>query len=117
MGTFNFQRAIYKYAILLSITYFINLAWVYYFQNYLVHILLESQNRFYNYVSLISIIIGFIFNIIFAILVFKDFRKNEIKSPLIVIITLLFGFLGIALFFIQLFYNQYVKKASTQQSV
>ena len=116
MRKFDFQKAIYKYAILLSITYIINLIWIYYFHNYLARLMMESQNSMYEYLSMIPRIMDIIFNIVFAILVYRDFKINEIKSPLIVIITLLFGFIGIALFFIQLIYNLYVKKASTQSS-
>ncbi len=117
MSRFDFQKAIYKYAILLSITYLINLIWIYYFHNYLAQLMIESQGKMYEYISYIPRIISFLFNITFAILVYKDFKLNEIKSPLIVIITLLFGFIGIALFFIQVIYNQYLKKASTQHTI
>lgn len=110
MNRFDFQKAIYKYAILLSITYIINLVWIYYFHNYLAQLMMESQNSVYEYISYIPRLISFLFNIAFAILVYKDFKLNKIKSPLIVIITLLFGFIGIALLFIQVIYNQHVKK-------
>ncbi|MPQ46857.1 hypothetical protein GCQ56_07500 [Marinifilum sp. N1E240] len=110
MNRFDFQKAIYKYAILLSIAYLINLVWIYYFHNYLAQLMIESQNSMYEYISYIPTIITVLFNIAFAILVYKDFKINEIKNPLIVIITLFFGFIGIALFFIQVIYNQYVKK-------
>ena len=110
MNRFDLQKAIYKYAILLSITYLINLVWIYYFHNYLAQLMLESQNSMYQYISYIPRIITALFNIAFAILVYKDFKINEIKNPLIVIITLFFGFIGIALFFIQVIYNHNVKK-------
>ncbi len=117
MNRFDFQKAIYKYAILLSITYIINLIWIYYFHYYFALIIMENYSSFNEYISWIPRIITVIFNIAFAILVYKDFKLNEIKSPLIVIITLLFGFIGIALFFIQVIYNQYVKKTSTQHTI
>ena len=115
MSRFDFQKSIYKYAILLSITYIINLVWTYYFYNHLSLLIVENSR--YEYISYIPRITSFLFNIAFAILVYKDFKLNEIKSPLIVFITLLFGFIGIALFFIQVIYNQYVKKASTQHRI
>jgi len=110
MSKFDFQKAIYKYAILLSITYLINLIWIYYFHNYLAQLMIESQSKMYEYISMIPRLIDILFNIVFAILVYKDFKTNDIKSPLIVVITLLFGFIGIALFFIQLLYSLYIKK-------
>lgn len=117
MSRFDFQKAIYKYAILLSITSIINLVWIYYFHNYLAGLMMESQNSIYKYMSLIPRVVDILFNIVFAILVYRDFKINGIKSPLIVIITLLFGFIGIALFFIQLIYNVYLKKNSTQHTI
>ena len=110
MSKFDFQKAIYKYAILLSITYLINLIWIYYFHNYLAQLMIESQSKMYEYISMIPRLIDILFNIVFAILVYKDFKTNDVKSPLIVVITLLFGFIGIALFFIQLLYSLYIKK-------
>jgi hypothetical protein len=91
------------------------MVWTYYLHNHLD--LLMMENSKYEYISYIPGITGFLFNIAFAILVYKDFKLNNIKSPLTVFITLLFGFIGIALFFIQVIYNQYVKKASTQHRI
>ena len=117
MSKFNFQKAIYKYAILLSITYLINLIWIYYFHNYLSQLMIESSNLTQQFISMFPRLITTIFNVVFAILVYKDFKVNKIKSPLIVIITLFFGFIGIALFFIQLIHSLYLRKANTQQKL
>lgn len=110
MKKFDFQKAIYKYAIILSITYLINLTWVYYFNNYFTQLVFENHYSLNEYISFIPSLIDFIFNVIFAILVYKDFKINDIKNPLIVVITLFFGFIGIALFFIQVIYTLYLKK-------
>ena len=83
---------------------------MYYFHNYLTELMMDSQSNLYEYISMTPRLIDIFFNIAFAILVFKDFKINDIKNPLIVVITLLFGFIGIALFFIQLIYSFYIKK-------
>lgn len=113
MNKFNFQKAIYKYAILLSITYSISLLWTYYIHNYLYVLTIESSNTMQQFILMIPSLIMIVFNVLFAVLVYKDLKVNKIKSPLIIIITLLFGFIGIALFFIQLIYSLYLRKANT----
>ena len=110
MKIFNFQKAIYKYAIILSIAHIINMVWLYYYQNNVAELMLENENTLIDIISFIPRLLNILFNVVLAILVYKDFKANNIKSPLIVIITLLFGFIGVALFFIQFIYNQYIKK-------
>jgi hypothetical protein len=105
MNKNNFQKAINKYGILLSISYLTNLIWVYFAHEYFSQFVIENQNELFEYISYVPRIIRFFINVICAILVFQDFKKNGIKSPLIVLITLLFGFIGIALFFIQIILN------------
>ena len=115
MKVFNIRKAIYKYAILLSIQYLINLIWIYLLFNIFNEYTIEYKNSYpIDYISLIPRAITVIFNIIYAILVLLDLKFNEIKSPLIILITLFFGFIGIALYFILLIYNLYIKKTSTQ---
>ena len=110
MNEFNFHKLISKYAILLSIYYTLNLIWIYFLYKYFSQFIIENHNSMYEYISYIPRIFTAIFNIIFAILVYLDFKQNNIKSPLIVIVTLLTGFIGIALFFIQLIYENQIKK-------
>ena len=110
----NIQKAIYKFAILLSIEYFINLAWIYFFYMYFSQILIENQSSLYEYISLIPRIITILFNIVYAFLVYIDLKINKIKSILIILITLFFGFIGIALYFILLFYNIYIIENKNQ---
>ena len=110
MEKFNFTKAVYKYGILLSVDYILGLLWIYIFHQYVAQFIIENQNSLYEYISVIPRIITTAFNIVFAILVYKDFKANNIKSLLIVIITLFFGFIGIALFFIQLLYTLYIDK-------
>jgi hypothetical protein len=117
MNKNNFQKAINKYGILLSISYLTNLIWVYFAHEYFSQFVIENQNELFEYISYVPRIIRFFINVICAILVFQDFKKNGIKSPLIVLITLLFGFIGIALFFIQIIFERHINKASTQQGV
>ncbi len=117
MSKFNFHKAISKYAILLSITYLISLIWTYYFHNYFSLLTFESSNIMQQFVLMIPSLIMIVFNVLFAVLVYKDLKVNKIKSPLIIIITLITGFIGIALFFIQLIYSLYLRKASTQHNL
>jgi glucan phosphoethanolaminetransferase (alkaline phosphatase superfamily) len=112
---YNIQKAIYKFAILLSIEYFINLAWIYFFHMYFSQILIENQSSLYEYISLIPRIVTIVFNIVYAFLVFTDLKINKIKSILVVLVTLFFGFIGIALFFIMLFYNIYIVENKNQK--
>ena len=112
MKGFNFQKAIYKYAIILSIEYSLTLLFVYYVQHLIEIQMMENGTSFIEnlFIQYIPTIRALIFHIIYAILVYKDFKVNNIKNPLIVTITLFFGFIGIALFFIQLIYNEYKLK-------
>ena len=113
MNKFNFQKTVNKYAILLALFYTLSLVWFYYFNRYLTPLLFsENHAVLREYLSYFHYVISVISNIVFAVLVYKDLKTNGIKNPLIVIITLLFGFLGIALFFIQLIYELYIKKSS-----
>ncbi|WP_321307622.1 hypothetical protein [Marinifilum fragile] len=112
MKKFDFKKSIYKYAILLSITSLINYIWVYFMHRYLDIYAMQNIHSvaWQQIISLAPKIINLMFNITFAVLVFKDFKKNDIKSPLIVTITALFGFIGIALFYIQLIYDLKITK-------
>lgn len=110
MEGFNFTKTVYKYGILFSIEYLVGLVWIYFFHNYVAQFLIENQDSLYEYISMIPRIQTTVFNIVFAILVFKDFKINNIKSPLIIVITLFFGFIGVALFFFQLLYSMYIEK-------
>lgn len=115
MSKFDFQKAIYKYAVLLAVRSIVDLSWIYYFYNFFSRLVMENQSLMYQYISSVPVIINYLFNIVFAVLVYRDLKLNQIKSPVTVIVTLLFGFIGIALFFIQVIYNQSVKKADTAQ--
>jgi hypothetical protein len=117
MNNDYFEKTIFKYGILLSISYLTNLIWIYFAHNYFSQFFFENKNELYEYISFIPRIITSIINVVCAVLVFKDFKKNGIKSPLIVLMTLLFGFIGIALFFIQIIYERHINKASTQHGV
>jgi len=110
MEGFNFTKTVYKFGILFSIEYLLGLFWIYFFHNYVADFLFENQDSLYEYISLIPRIKTTVFNIVYAILIFKYFRINNIKSHLIVVITLFFGFIGVALFFFQLLYSMYIEK-------
>ncbi len=112
---YNIQKTINVFAILLSIQYLLNLVWMYYFHSYFSQLLIETESSNFEYLSYIPRIITVIFNITYMILVYQDLKKNKIKSILIILITLFFGFIGIALFFILLIYNLHIRKTSTQQ--
>ena len=111
MNRLDFQKAINKYGIILSIQYTISLAWSYYFRNQLIDFTINKGDLGYGYIAYVPTALDIIFNIVFAILIYKDFKSNNSKSPLIVIMTLLFGFIGIVLFFIQVVYQSYVAKS------
>ncbi len=113
MKRFDVQKAIIKYALLLSLFYLFNLAWMYYLHLHIVMWSADNAGKFYEYISWMPLIVQSLFNIVFAILVWKDLKANDIRSPLIVVITLLFGFLGIALFFLQLIYTLYLKNTAS----
>jgi len=118
MSTFNLNFTIKKYAIILLIYNVIILVWITHLHYFLFSILLNQKNiDFYGGLSLISQYIQYLFNIIFAVLVYRDFKAHDLKSPLTVIITLLFGFIGIALFFLQMIYHEYVNKLDNKSIV
>jgi hypothetical protein len=113
----SFNKTIYKFAILLSVEYLINLIWVYYFHSFVSRHAFELQNPYIDFVSFIPRAITIIFNIVYMILVYLELKSNNIKNILIVLITLFFGFIGIALFFLLIIYDLYIKKTNTQHQL
>jgi hypothetical protein len=110
----SFQKLLFKYALMLIIVYLIQTVWGHVY-HYLYPVLYNMvQNLQYTYKNILLYIIPasvyYIFNLIFAIMVYKDLKRNKIKSSLTVIITFLFGFMGIGLFFIQLLYELTIEK-------
>lgn len=113
----SFQKLLFKYALILIIAYLIQTVWGQVL-HYLYPTLYDMQQNFpYIYMNILLYIIPasvyYIFNLIFAIMIYKDLKTNKIKSPLTVMITFLFGFVGIGLFFIQLLYKLKIEKDKT----
>jgi len=107
---YNIHKTINVFALLLSVQYLLNLVWMYFFRSYLSELLIENQNPYIEYVAYIPNAFTIIFNIVYMVIVYSELKKHDIKSILIILITLFFGFIGIALFFILLIYNLYVNK-------
>jgi len=110
----SFQKLFFKYALMLIIAYFIQTVWgqvLHYLYPMLFDILQNLQYTYKNILLyLIPASVYYFFNLIFAIMIYKDLKGNKIKSSLTVIITFLFGFIGIGLFFIQLLYKLKIEK-------
>ncbi|MBI9058096.1 MAG: hypothetical protein JEZ01_10040 [Labilibaculum sp.] len=111
MNEFNFQKAISKYGILLTISYLFTFVWMYFyariFTDWMVR---ENYMDLYDYLGYIPTAVTIIFNCVFAVLVHKDFKRNGIKNTLVVVITLFDGFVGVTLFFIQYIYTLHIQK-------
>ncbi|MCA1751474.1 MAG: hypothetical protein ABR572_12765 [Cryomorphaceae bacterium] len=114
MNEINFQKTVQKYAILLAIGYGFHLVWGYYFHGQMRHMLIEEPNNLIDYLHRVPEVLNALINIVAAIFVYKDFKMSNVKSPLIVLITLFFGFIGIGLFFILVLYELHVRRAGVE---
>ena len=54
--------------------------------------------------------ISYLFNIIIALIMYLDYRKNNIRNPWTVVLTLLFIPAGVCVFFINYFYTYRLEK-------
>jgi hypothetical protein len=110
---YNLEKVIYKFTILFSVQYLINLVWIYYFHSLTIEMMVESQSRYVEFASYFSRAITIIFNVTYTILVYAELKKHELKSIIILLITLFFGFIGVSMFLLLLIYNLYIKKVET----
>jgi hypothetical protein len=110
----SFQKLLFKYTLMLIIAYFIQTVWgqtYLYLYPTLTEMILNLQYTYKNILLyIIPYSVYYFFNLIFAIMIYKDLKRNKIRSLLTVIITFLFGFIGIGLFFIQLLYKLKIQK-------
>lgn len=118
----SFIRLIIKYAILLIITQIVNYVWFYF------HFQIGGESMLkYSFLDesmwiTIETITRKAILLLFAILIYFDLKKNNIRNLLLPIITFIFGYIGIYLSLILLIYvihkNQIEKmNASRQQNV
>ena len=110
MEKIKFQRLLFKYSILLSISYLLSSVW-FHITPFYYKTVMETQ-MIKELLYWIPTIFRYFINLILAILIYRDLKDNEIKNFLTVIITFLFGFIGIGLFFIQLFYVLRIRNTS-----
>lgn len=99
MGNAKFQTLLFKYSIILSLSYIMNSLW------FLVISYLKENEQLVQQIYYVPEYFRYLINLIVAVLVYLDLKKYAIKNFWIVIITFLFGFFGVGLFFIQVFYK------------
>ncbi|MDR2009459.1 MAG: hypothetical protein LBQ22_03150 [Bacteroidales bacterium] len=100
----DFNTLVNKYAILLFVGYLLTFL----FNSVLPRLLAEEV---FSNLFLISGMITLITNIVALILVYRDFKRYNLKNNLIIVITLFFSLVGVTMFFITL--NNEIKKTYT----
>jgi len=106
----EFKILVNKYAILIFIGYALSFL----ASNIVYRLMSDYIGTSYLLNSLLTTLpmfIQFIINIIAATLISKDLKKINIKNNLIVVMTVLFSLIGIAMFFITA--NREIKNAGT----
>lgn len=106
----NLNFLIAKYAIALSISYIFSSVWVYIFHSFITIGETYSGTEYY-LLNNLPMFTSLAINFIMAIMVFIDMKKTNTVNWLIVIVTAMLGFMGVCLFFIQIFYHTLTKKS------
>jgi hypothetical protein len=113
MEKIKFQKLLFKYSIILSFVYLINSSWF-----YLLPLFIESFSKSEKEISLFyyfTTYFRYFLYLIVAIIVYYDLQKHHIKNFWIVLLTFLFGFFGVGLFFIHLFYKFHIEKTDSSE--
>lgn len=108
----DFQKRVLQYAIILSSLYLLQTVWSYFGFKLLNEKIMENPQGMYLF-QLIPIFVRYVFNAVIAFMAYSDLKKHMIKSPLTIIITFFFGFIGVGILFIQILYKLNQEKAST----
>ncbi len=111
MQNINLNFLLAKYAIALSIGYLFGFVWVFISHNFITVGKSYTGTEF-ELLQNLPTYISFGINIIIAFMTAYDMKKLGSINWFVVIISALFGFLGVGLFFIYAFYLNLTKKSA-----
>lgn len=112
MEKIKFQKLLFKYSIILSFVYLVNSSW-FYLSHQFFEYFSESRLTFSLFYYIPTFFRYFVYLIV-AIIVYNDLQKYHIKNFWIVLLTFLFGFFGVGLFFIHLFYKLHIENRNCE---
>jgi hypothetical protein len=102
-------KLISKYAVLLSISYIVELALRWYVNQMDLELVTMEERGF---ISAAPLIFTFILNIITAVIVFRDKEINKIETKYVIVATILYRPVGVVAFLLYSIYDRDIEGAA-----